>query len=98
SMLTLGRRPAWLRHPALTTAAAAPALAIVVIALLGHAVTLASQRAINLDGSHSALAPATGERLALDLTAYYASGALLLASYVALLMFCLRGRIRGLGR
>ena len=101
-MLTARWPPAWLRHPArdpaFAVAGSGLVLTVVALALFGHAVTLASQQAINLDGSRSALTPASPERVALDLTAYYASGALLIATYVGLLVLSLRGRVHGLGR
>jgi hypothetical protein len=73
-------------------------LAVVAVALLAHAVTLLASRAINLDGSHSAIVPATPDRVALDLVAYAAATLALLATYVALLVLALANRIRGSGR
>lgn len=75
-----------------------PVLAVVAVALAAHAGSLLASRAINLDGSHSSLAPATPDRVALDLTGYAVATAGLLGSYVALLVLAARGRIRGIGR
>ena len=56
-----------------------------------------AQRAIHLDGSHSSLAPATPQRVALDLAVYAAAMVAVLATYSALLFLAYRGRIRALG-
>jgi alpha-1,6-mannosyltransferase len=94
----LVRRPRWTRRPAAQIRRSALVLAVVAIALAAHAVNLVASRAINLDGSHSSLAPASPGRVSLDLAIYTAANAVLVATYVALLVLALRGRIRGLGR
>ena len=73
-------------------------MALVVLALIAHGVALWSQQAINLDGSRSSLAPAAPQRVALELTIYYASSAALVAAYAALLLLVIRGRVRGAAR
>ncbi len=78
--------------------ASAPVLAVVAVALAAHALVLGAQRAINLDGSYSSFAPATPQRVALDLTVYAGATVALIATYAALLILALRGRIHGLGR
>ncbi len=73
-------------------------LAVVAVAFAAHLVGEASAWAINVDGSHSSLIPATPDRVALDLTIYYAANAVAIGGYALLLWLALRGRIRGVGR
>jgi len=90
--------PAWFRHPVAAARQSALMLALVAISVAAHVLVLLSQRAVNLDGSYSSLAPASADQVALDLTAYYAANLLLVAAYALLVLLAVRGRIRGLGR
>ena len=92
------RPPAWFRHPVAAARQSAVVLALIAVAVAAHVLVLLSQRAVNLDGSYSSLAPASPERVALDLTGYYTASVLLVGTYAALVLLAMRGRIRGLGR
>lgn len=87
-----------MRHPVAAVRQSAVVLAVVAAAAGAHGIALAAQRAINLDGSQSSLVPASPQQVALDLTVYWTASAALVATYTALLLLAMRGRIRGLGR